>query len=211
MPDIFCYAFAEDAISCAVIRKLVVFQNENGETKKHLKLMQGFPQNKRGFGSIKKMIPNVCAMAKGGIHTIIITDLDRTECSPELIRKWFSLSDKKPKLPPEIIFRIAKQEIEAWLLADRNELARFLGIAKSNFSLQPESLPDPKQHLLNIVRAKGRKRIIRDMLPQGNAHIGVEYNPVLCDFIERHWCPERAAKNSTSLLRALTSLRKIDS
>jgi len=201
-----CYAYAEDPPSCSVIRKLVEFQNIHSVSRTTLRLVAGFPENKHGAGNLKKIIPAVSNMAKAGIAVVMLTDLDAVACAPELIRQWFPVKAMKPG---GFIFRIAVREVESWLIADRDALASVLGIPKSNFSADPDSLVDPKAHLLRAIRAKGKRKMHREMLPGRNSRIGPEYNNVLCGFIANNWSPVRAANNSLSLHRALEALRTI--
>jgi hypothetical protein len=119
------------------------------------------------------------------------------------------MQGSKPIIPDWFLFRIAVREVESWLIADRHALASFLRIPKTNLSAYPDSLNDPKVHLLGIIRAKGKRKMHHEMLPGRNSRIGPEYNNVLCEFILKHWNPERAAKNSLSLCRALEALKKI--
>lgn len=209
MSERFCYAYAEDMPSCSVIRKLVEFQNAHSNSGTVLRLMAGFPENKRGSGNLQKMIPAVSNMVKAGIAVVMLTDLDAAECAPELIRRWFSIGRAKPEVPDGFLFRIAVREVESWLIADRDVLASFFGIPKSNFSAVPDSLNDPKGYLLDIIRTKGKRKMHREMLPGRNSQIGPEYNNVLNRFVLKHWNPERAAGNSRSLRRALEALKKI--
>jgi hypothetical protein len=207
--EIWCYGYAEDALSCAVMRRLVQHQNENATTGIYIRFNPGFPEDKKGCGNLKKIIPKICKMAEAGIYTLVLTDLDAIECAPALIRKWFNLDNKKPQVPENMIFRIAEREVETWLLADREGIASFLEIAPANFSLNPDSLPDPKQHILNVLRSKGRKRYHREMLPGKYSAIGSEYNPKLCEFVNNHWNIQRAQTSSKSLRRAIDSLLSI--
>jgi hypothetical protein len=209
MPERFCYAYAEDPPSCSVITKLVEYQGAHSADGTVLRLIAGFPVNKHGGGDLKKMIPAVSNMVKAGITVIMLTDLDSVECAPELLRNWFPMKEEKPDVPEGFLFRIAVREVESWLIADREALADLLGIPKSNFTKDPDSLDDPKAHLLGIIRAKGKRRMHREMLPGRNSRIGPEYNNVLCGFIQKHWDPERAAVNSLSLSRALEAFKKI--
>ena len=209
MPEILCYGYAEDALSCAVMTRLVRYCNESDTESAKLTFRSGFPENKRGCGHIKNMIPKVCSMAdNAGLVTFILTDLDTETCAPTLIREWFELTDEKPHPPAPVLFRVAEREVESWVLADRGELASFLGIAVANFNSDPDALPDPKQHLLNVIRAKGRKRYHKDMLPSENAHVGPEYNPRLCEFVKDHWNVARAAECSGSLNRAINAINR---
>ena len=209
MSEVLCYGFAEDALSCAVMTQLVAYCNALDTSRVPLHFRPGFPENKRGYGHIKKMIPKICSMAENaGLATFILTDLDMTTCSPELIRDWFNSTEEKPVLPDPILFRIAEREVEAWVLADRQGIAGYLGIAESNFSSDPDSLGDPKENLLNIVRAKGHKRYHKDMLPSETSHVGPEYNPRLCAFVNDHWGVDRAAEKSPSLRRAIAAINR---
>lgn len=207
MSEIWCYAYAEDALSCAVMRRLVQHHNENAESSARIRFNPGFPENKRGCGNLKKIIPQICEMAKVGIHTFVLTDLDAVECAPKLIREWFNLNDDKPQIPKNVFFRIAEREVETWLLADRDGIASYLEIAPKNFSENPDTLSDPKQHILNIIRSKGRKRYHREMLPGKTSAVGPEYNSRLCEFVEDYWSLQQARKSSESLRRAIESLR----
>ena len=104
---------------------------------------------------------------------------------------------------------MAVREVEAWLLADREAFAQFMAIPQANFSGSPDEIPDPKLYLLNVIRRKGRKAWHREMLPRGHAHIGPGYNEALCQFIADVWNPERAARRSPSLKRAMNALRRM--
>lgn len=204
MSEVWCYAFAEDVLSCAVMVRLVEFCNSNAPDIL-LRFYPGFPENKRGFGHLKKLIPKICNMATANLRTFILTDLDQEPCSQELIRAWFNSAEPRP-IPANILFRIAEREVETWLLADRPGIAGYLGIAEANFSNDPDSLEDPKEHLLNVVRSKGRKRFHKEMLPSEMAHVGPEYNPRLCDFVNSQWNVGRAAEKSASLQRAVAAI-----
>ncbi|MFA7172679.1 MAG: hypothetical protein WC340_04580 [Kiritimatiellia bacterium] len=207
MPELFCYAFAEDALSCKVMVKIVDYCNANSRTVP-LRFYPGFPENKGGCNNLKKMIPRICNMAKADLCGFVLTDLDVAECAPELIRNWFNLNDQKPTIPDKFLFRIAEREVESWLMADKEGLAAYLSIAVDNFSDSPDSLSDPKQCLLNIIRLKGRKRYHRDMLPRNIANVGIEYNYRLSKFVNERWNVATAASNSESLRRAIAAINR---
>lgn len=208
MPDRACYAYAEDAPSCDVIRRLVEYQREHNASGMALQLMPGFPENKHGNGNLRKLIPSVCNMVKAGIAVFVLTDLDSIRCAPDLIKRWVPMQGCHHNIPAGFLFRIAVREVESWLIADREELAAALDIPKTNFSPDPDSLEDPKAHLLDIIRKKGKRKIHRAMLPGLNSRIGPEYNNVLSGFVMDYWDPERAAVRSASLRRALEALKK---
>ena len=208
MEDVYCFSYVEDAPSAAVARKLVATRNAHMEYA--LIFRDGFPAVTGGYGAIKSNCEALLNMAKSGIHSFILTDLDTAECACSLIRSWFSLSENdNVVLPSQCIFRVAVREVESWIIADREAWAEFIGIPAMNFSTQPDRLDDPKRYLLDVIRRKGRKKMHREMLPKGAAQIGPRYNEVLCDFVESSWSPERAAERSPSLDRALKALMKI--
>ena len=212
MKELCFYGYAEDALSCAVMRRLFRYRNETVDDNLRMVFNHGFPENKRGCGNLTGLIPKISAMARNaGLRTFVLTDLDQIKCAPELIRNWFKLSDASPNISENLLFRVAEREVEAWLLADRAGLSSFLGIAAVNFSQAPDSLPDPKQHLLNVIRSKGRKQYHKEMLPRGNAHVGSGYNSKLCEFVETHWNLGVARNYSGSLEKAIMALNRIAS
>ena len=199
-------AYAEDVLSCEVMKRLVAFRNERTDSETVLTFRKGFSENKRGFGDIKKQIPAMNNMANAGMLIFVLTDLDQWDCSTNLIRDWFELNESKPKLPEDFIFRVAEKETESWLMADYEALSTFLSIPVANFPKDPDAIGRPKQELLNLLRRKARKRRFEDMIPEPGGHVGPEYNPQLSIFVRNHWNIERASLRSTSLQRALKNL-----
>ncbi|MDM8556682.1 hypothetical protein QUF75_18305 [Desulfococcaceae bacterium HSG7] len=208
MTDVYCFAYVEDAPSAAIAHKLV--KTRNVRLGHRLIFRNGFPAVMGGYGAIKSKCKAFLNMARAGSHTFILTDLDTAECACALIRDWFAISQSDTvDLPSQCIFRVAVREIESWILADHVAWAEYIGIPAANFSMNPDQLDAPKKHLLNVIRRKGTKKIHREMLPQGSAHIGPRYNEVLCDFVDKSWVPERAAEKSPSLDRALKALMEV--
>jgi hypothetical protein len=195
-------------LSAEVAKKLIA--NRNSQCENSVCFREGFPAIQNGFGDIKTKAPVFLKMAQGGLYTFILTDLDSELCPSKLIRNWFSIPNNRSiNLPNEVTFRVAVREVEAWIMADRNEFAKFLVIAKENFPLVPDLLFDPKQKLFTILRRKGFKKWHKEMLPNGSAHIGPRYNEIMCKFITQKWSPKRAAKNSPSLKRAIAALQRL--
>jgi hypothetical protein len=208
MDDIYCYSYAEDAPSAEVARRLVAERNTVAARK--ILFLPGFPALTGGCSALQEKCSAFLNMAKAGIYTFSLTDLDTRPCAGALIREWFAIpAAQLVSLPRQVIFRVAVREVESWIIADREAWATYIGIAAKHFSGAPDTLPDPKQHLLNIVRKKGHRRYRKKMLPVGTASIGPGYNEVLCDFARKHWSPHRAAERSPSLLRAINALRAV--
>jgi hypothetical protein len=205
MPPILLYSYVEDAPTAEIAKKLVAAVNRSRTTP--LMFRDGFPSVTKGYGQIKAKAQSFSNMAANGLHLLVITDLDKSTCAPDLIRDWFRMTPEQGiVLPHQLSFRVAVREIESWIIADRDEWANYIDISKDNFSSAPESLPDPKSDLLNVIRRKGKKRRHRDMLPTGSASIGPRYNEILCEFIRDFWAPERALTRSNSLKRSFQAL-----
>ncbi len=207
MDEICFYGYAEDELSCTVMRRLFDYHNMSNPGGKRFVFKPGFPENKRGCGNLKNLASKLVQMTgNAGLFVFVMTDLDQEECAPTLLQRWFP---DVCRLPDSLLFRVAVREVESWILANREGLANFLGIANANFSNKPDTLEDPKSHLLDVIRAKGRRRFHKNMLPTGNAHIGPEYNSVLCDFVENHWNIDMAQMRSPSLKRTVDALYRI--
>ncbi len=208
MDAIFLRSFVEDRPSREVLLKLVERHNRTG--CRPVAFYPGFPAIENGFGNIKAKCSAFLNMAAGGQHTLILTDLDRAECPAALIRDWFfSGRNDAPALPKQVIFRVAVREVEAWLMADREGFAKFLGISPANFNAAPETLADPKKFLLDVIGRKTGKKWTWDMLPTGRARIGSGYNAGLCAFIRNHWSIDRACSKAPSLQRAVDALARV--
>jgi len=146
-----------------------------------------------------------------GIPFLVLTDLDRYPCPVALIQEWLTV----PK-HHNLLFRVAVREVESWLLADRTGFAKFLGIRESlvphdlgiRESLVPhdaDTIPDPKQYLINLAR-NSRKRDLRSdivPLPKSTATQGRNYNGPLISFVQKSWDLLAAMKHSPSLSRTI--------
>jgi hypothetical protein len=158
---------------------------------------------KQGFGYIKRNIPAFNNAAKGGTPYLVLTDLDRKECAPLLIGQWLSI----PKYD-NLIFRVAVREIESWVLADRKEFAKFIGISKNKIPSNTDEINDPKEFLINLARKSRKTNLRKAIVPEDgiSAIIGPNYNHALIDFITSKWRINEAKKNSPSLKRALMAI-----
>lgn len=187
----------EDELSEFVISRLFgCFDN---------KFFTGTSYNGRGFGYIKSNI-NGFNQASVAVPFFVLTDLDNYDCPLSLIGNWFIRPQN-----PNMIFRIAIREVEAWLLGDRQGFAEYLGISQRNIPNDPESESDPKRTLISLVARSNRRSIKEDILPiNQNASIGPNYNGRLMEFVLEHWNIERAMENCASLRRAYKRLEDFD-
>jgi len=99
--------------------------------------------------------------------------------------------------------------MEAWLLADREHIAKFLSIPLSLLPRDPEAEDNPKQLMVKLAGQSRRRDIREDMVPRpgsGRA-VGQAYSSRLNEFINKYWRPRHAARNSDSLQRCLNCLK----
>jgi hypothetical protein len=132
---------------------------------------------------------------------IALTDLDLEECPPKMLGKYFSF-----KMHPNLIFQIAVREAEAWLIADKINFARFLGVSASKISNDPETIIDPKKYIISLAKSSGKRTIREGLIPFGKASVGKEYHSILTAFIANSWDIEAAKSRSPSLKRLVNRL-----
>ncbi len=190
--DISINLAVEDDLSEAVLRKLLPAKYTVGDCYK-----------KRGFGYLKKNIRGFNNAAKG-MPFLVLTDLDREECPPKLIKKWLSVSTQHHNL----LFRVAVREVESWVLADRDHFAKFLGIKKEQVPVDVDEIDDPKEYLINLVRKSRKRRLREDIVPTrgSTAKQGPNYNGRLISFVEESWVPNKAMRSSPSLRRTIKAV-----
>jgi len=158
--------------------------------------------NRGGYGYLKRTINGFNKAAKG-IPFLVATDLDRYECPPALINEWL-INPKHDNL----LIRVAVREAEAWVLADREGFARFLGISVARIPVDVEAQPDPKETLIQLAGVSRKKFMRDDLCPRRNStsKIGPNYNVRLGSFISKDWDLGAARLNSRSLDRTINRL-----
>lgn len=134
---------------------------------------------------------------------MVLVDLNHdAQCAPPLRTDWL-------KTPADFMcFRIAVREVEAWLLADPENIARFLGVAPSRIPPDVEALLNPKEAMVNLARHSRRRDLREDMVPRPGSGrpIGPAYASRLIEFADKLWAPQTAAEHSESLRRSIRCL-----
>ena len=186
----------EDQVSEFIMIKLVEEANK-------YQLSNSYSEG--GFGYIRRNMKGWNQAARS-CPFFILTDLDKVDCAPTLIADWLPTEQH-----PNLIFRVAVKEVEAWLLADIEGFSNYTGISSANFILDIEEISDAKAELFRLIR-RCRKRAIReDILPKNEfAKVGPNYNERLCEFVISHWNIARAMKRSDSLTRTVKHLRSFN-
>ena len=134
----------------AVVRKLIT---QTGA-------VPGQVYGRMGKGALRARINGYNNAAKHA-PWIVLVDLDHgADCAPSLCKDWI------PARASKLCFRVAVREVEAWLLADRERVARFLSVSPSRVPSDPESENNPKQIMVNLAAQSRRKDIRNDMVPR---------------------------------------------
>jgi hypothetical protein len=140
---------------------------------------------------------------------IVLVDLDRdAECAPPFRNSWL------PDPSPCMCFRVAVRAVEAWLMADRENLARFLSVEIARIPQDVEAIDHPKVTMVDIARHSRRREIREDMIPRTGSGrvVGPAYTARLIEFVmgvKNGWRPEVAAERSESLKRCLRCLGRL--
>lgn len=185
---------AEDQLGIAALECIIKGEFKNVEIARIL------PSPRlAGNAPIRARVENFRLAAQAGQRFIVLTDLDNGNCPSELLERW-----GVHPLPANLLFRVAIREVEAWLLGDRANMAKLLGIKLALVNPYPEQLNDPKNAILELAK-KGSKKIQKELLPEKGAFgkVGLGYNDVLCAFVENNWDYRIAATNAPSLDRFL--------
>jgi len=194
MPEICINLVFEDALSAAVVDRILAASCQ--------KYFVGFRYVSGGFGWIKKKIGAFNNAAKG-MPYFVLTDLDTSECAPLLIEQWLNAPRH-----PNLLFRVAVREVEAWVLGCRESFAAFLGVADNRIPTDVDQIPDAKRFLVNLARRSRKRAVRQDIVPQegSTAKVGPNYNGRLISFVESHWDPAVAKECSLSLRRTVEAL-----
>jgi hypothetical protein len=120
----------EDELSELVLRRLLGASGVDYHV--------GVVNRRGGFGYLRSRVSG-WNRAAAGVPFLVLTDLDNAPCPPALLADWL------PEGPhPNLMFRVAVREVEAWLIADRLALARFLRCRPRDVPPDPEALPRAK-------------------------------------------------------------------
>lgn len=165
----------------------------------------------RGYVYVRKLAAKLHPLATATSGVLILTDYrdSGAPCAPAALREYVLGSVPKPL--PTFLCRFAVNELESWLMADREGLARYFSVSVSRLPREPEKETDPKQTLVNIARHSHKTRIKEGVAPPGGhlAKVGPEYSSLMREYIFNHWDIEAAAACAPSLDRCLRRLREL--
>jgi len=158
----------------------------------HAGAVPGDVYGKIGKSFLRRGIKGYNNSAKRALWFVLV-DLDHdADCAPPLCSDWL------PNKAPGLCFRVAVRAVEAWLLADAERLAKFLGVA-------PSKMP------ADLARGSRRRDIREDMVPRPGSGrpVGPAYASRLIEFASKHWRPDIAGRHADSLKRAIRCIKQI--
>lgn len=174
----------------------------------HVGLPYGHTYGMKGKEYILNALRNYNQAARHSPWVVVVDLDDEPECAPLLVRQYL------PQPSMGMRFRVAVRAVEAWLLADRDTLAKFLAVPSTRLPPQPEAELDPKATLVSLARQSKRREIRDDMVPRpgSGAKVGPAYTARLIEYVTHsscRWRPEVAAQRSDSLRRCILALQTL--
>jgi len=174
----------------------------------HVGLPYGHTYGMKGKEHILKALRNYNQAARYSPWVVVVDLDDEPACAPLLVRQYL------PHPSVGMKFRVAVRAVEAWLLADKDTLAKFLAVPQNRFPSQPEADPDPKATLIGLARQSRRREIREDMVPRpgSGAKVGPAYTARLIEYVTQsssQWRPEVAAQRADSLRRCIEALQTL--
>ena len=189
------FSAVEGLVDETVVRKLIL----------HVGALPGPVHGKEGKARIKARLRSYNEAARVTPWLVLVDLNGDFDCAPMLRQSWL----QSPR--SGMCFRIAVRETEAWLLADRERFARFMGVSVDRVPPSPENVRDPKSLIVQLARSSSRREIRTGLVPRVNSGrtVGAAYTSYMIDFVEAHWRPGIAAKRATSLGGCLKRLAEL--
>ena len=166
----------------------------------------GAVYGKNGKADLLRKLPQYNQAAAHYGRWLAVVDLDHDrDCAPDFV------ADTLPTPASGMCYRVAVRAIEAWLLADVERLAPYLGVSQALIPRLPDEEDDPKRTLVNLARRSQRRTIREGMAPRPGSRVSVgpAYLSCVQAFVsaqETSWRPLVAQDRSDSLRRCLQAL-----
>ena len=104
---------------------------------------------------------------------------------------------------------MAVREVEAWLLADLDNMAAFLGLAPKDLPAKVETVARPKVEIVRLAALSPDDEVRDNLVPRpgSTATTGRLFTRSLIGYVRDRWDIDAAADNADSLDRTLKALR----
>ena len=161
-------------------------------------------------GGKSKLDLRVRALNRSGaqVNWLVLRDLDHdAPCASQLIGDLLGAGTRFPR----VAVRAPIRTMESWMLADREGFAQEFSVSRHQVPHDPDELDNPRQALVNLCRTSRSREIRVTMAPRTGSRrpVGPEYTYRISAFAQRPWSPARASRNSPSLQRTISALRRL--
>lgn len=189
------FAAVEGIVDEAVLRRIC----------REVEMQVGAVYGRSGKSHLRQKINGYNQAASHNWWVVLVDLNNEAECAPQLKAAWVSQPSE------QLIFRVAVRSVEAWLLADRDSIAKFLAVPLQRVPTDPEGLPNPKQTIIELAKGSRKREILDDIVPRpaGGRSEGAAYASRMIEFAENYWRPDIAAQASDSLQRCIKRLKEI--
>jgi hypothetical protein len=177
-------------------------------TIEHVGAKLGPVHGLHGKGHLRKSLRGYNEAARFAPWLVLMDLNSDAQCAPALRKVLLTAEAPMMKL------RIAVREVEAWLLADRERFAGYVGVPLTSIPIDPEALSDPKRSVVEIADHSRRRDIRTDIVPRigSGRREGPEYVSRMLEFAldnQRGWRPDVAASRAISLRPCIAALRSL--
>lgn len=192
------YGGVEGALDQALLERLL----------SHLGLVPGSIIQCGGKATLQQRLPAFSGSARN-LPWLVLADLDTdAACAPQLRRTWL------PKPARCMCLRFAVRQAESWLMADAERCAAAFRVALSRVPEAPESLPDAKGALVELVRHSRSSAIREDMVPRPSSgrRVGPAYTSRVIEYVANTamgWRPDVAADVAPSLAATIAGIQRL--
>jgi hypothetical protein len=198
------YIAVEDDLSDAVVRRLLIHARRGFQIcgRYPLSPMAYLRPELSGYGYLKANVRAFNKAAKETPH-FLLTDLDEAACAPELMDDWIGGA-----LHPNFVLRVAVRGVEAWLLADINNMADFLGLTRRDMPTNIETVSEPKEEIVRLASISPDPEVRDNLAPRpgSTATTGRLFTRSLIGYVRDRWDVNAAAAHADSLRRAVRAL-----
>lgn len=190
----------EDTVTREIIKRLIEYAGLNINISREEPI--------RG-GKILESLPKYNIL---GLPVIALIDLDDADCPVSLLNNIFH----QTPINNNLLLRIAVDEAESWLMADKEGFSQYLSIpfdkipanksldSKNDRNIELRFPYKPSLYLMReLASISSNTELKKQLTPKEGAKKGPEYNTAITPFIREKWDIKNAMRNSYSLQKAI--------
>ncbi|MCS6795254.1 MAG: hypothetical protein RMJ97_03195 [Raineya sp.] len=194
MNKIYIQPVVEDVLQEKVLQKL--FQHLRNDIELYPAI------GKKGNSYILERLASFNEASIEECRYFVLLDMDKPYCIVDFLQERVNFTPK-----PYFSLRVCVLEVETWLLADRQNFAKFLGVTDTIIPVNvEEKISQPKEFVISLAQ-QSKKKEIKTIIPEGTAKQGKGYNIQMLSFVENLWDFQNASKNCKSLQKTIQKIK----